>query len=243
MSAASIRTRPGISTLRYLGTSSVRCAGGKARTGTGTGTEPGPGLTGSSKLYADAAAEEGDGTAGARFADPNDAVWTGEERVQDTVLRMLMDKYKPLRVHTHTPVQDKLQSVQQPQQPGPAPQSWPHPKPQPQPQPQHEDGRRLPKTPDNKPWRAVYVQPAVLGNAGPTPSVHYGKLLQPKSAAQKLKDAGIKLPLDDAKVSCPPIPQTTTTTRDEERFTRSRSRSGHETDPRGRQKDGADRQD
>ena len=60
------------------------------------------GLTGSDKLLSDAlrleAEEEASLSSRSRQPDPNDPVWTGEERVQDTVLRMVMDKYKPLRI-------------------------------------------------------------------------------------------------------------------------------------------------
>ena len=53
----------------------------------------------SDKLFADAAREEAQqGARRPRLSmDPQDPVWTGDERLEDTVLRMLMDKYKPLR--------------------------------------------------------------------------------------------------------------------------------------------------
>ncbi|CAO1616072.1 unnamed protein product [Jaminaea pallidilutea] len=76
---------------------------------------------------------------------------------------------------------------------------------------QYEEGRFLPKTPDNQPWAAVYVRPShagsMVGDAA-VPSVYYGKLLKAgvggsmKSASQRLKDLGVNpasLPLDDAK--------------------------------------------
>ncbi|CAO1618850.1 unnamed protein product [Parajaminaea phylloscopi] len=73
----------------------------------------------------------------------------------------------------------------------------------------HEEGRFLPKTPDNQPWNAKYVRPSHAGSheGGETvPSVYYGKLLRlegsTKSTTQKLRDLGINastLPLDDAK--------------------------------------------
>jgi DnaJ family protein C protein 28 len=60
----------------------------------------------SSKLFADAAREESDasthslpkrrGPVRGAFAGP-DEPWTGDESMQDAVLRMLVDKYKPLR--------------------------------------------------------------------------------------------------------------------------------------------------
>ncbi|GMK56789.1 hypothetical protein CspeluHIS016_0306290 [Cutaneotrichosporon spelunceum] len=60
-------------------------------------------LTGSAKLFADAAAEEraeADAAAKssrAHLVDSQGPIWTGEEAQSDTVLRMLVDKYKPLR--------------------------------------------------------------------------------------------------------------------------------------------------
>lgn len=78
------------------------------------------------------------------------------------------------------------------------------------------DGRRLAKTPDNKPWLAVYVNPftgVTSGGAASQPSVYYGKNLAAISSSTKkgraatarakdrLRMAGIRtdqLPLDDA---------------------------------------------
>lgn len=73
---------------------------------------------------------------------------------------------------------------------------------------QHEDGRFLPKTPDNQPWNAIYVRPAHAGSKGgeSVPSIYYGKLLRlqgtTKSTSQRLRDLGVNpssLPIDDAK--------------------------------------------
>ncbi|PWN30622.1 hypothetical protein BDZ90DRAFT_229633 [Jaminaea rosea] len=79
----------------------------------------------------------------------------------------------------------------------------------------YEEGRFLPKTPDNSPWLARYVRPSHAGSAegADVPSIYYGKLLKPggirgnssgtmKSTSQRLKDLGVNpasLPLNDAK--------------------------------------------
>lgn len=77
-----------------------------------------------------------------------------------------------------------------------------------------EEGRFLPKTPDNSPWLARYVRPSHAGSVdgADVPSIYYGKLLKPgglrgssgsmKSTSQRLKDLGVNpasLPLNDAK--------------------------------------------
>ncbi|SPO31137.1 uncharacterized protein UTRI_05216_B [Ustilago trichophora] len=192
--------------------------------------ESSSGLTGADKLLAEAlqqeAEEEASLAAKSRVQDPNDPIWTGEERVQDTVLRMVMDKYKPLRIRlgdeSKDPADEKIRAgIQTPSSPGAA-------------APdleggsrlfvdpvvgegQHEDGRKLPKTPDQKPWRAVYVRPAHLLGSGATkdsPSIYYGQFLKSSSSSMagkggasselrsKLEAAGVNvsaLPLDDPK--------------------------------------------
>ncbi|KAJ7034708.1 hypothetical protein C8F04DRAFT_956028 [Mycena alexandri] len=66
---------------------------------------------GSAKLFADAAREEEESDSAVprriheRLEEPN---WTGDERIEDTVLRMLVDKYKPLRTGTIQTAEQKL---------------------------------------------------------------------------------------------------------------------------------------
>ncbi|KAI3484826.1 hypothetical protein L1887_51880 [Cichorium endivia] len=87
-----------------------------------------PDLTGADKLLDDAQRlEDEERRALAKKTqgpNPNDPAWTGEERVQDTVLRMVMDKYKPLRIRgdeSKDPADEKIrQGIQQPSAPGPA---------------------------------------------------------------------------------------------------------------------------
>jgi hypothetical protein len=69
----------------------------------------------SSKLFADAAHEERTGASatptrtgihrGTTSEHPN---WTGDESVEDAVLRMLVDKYKPLRSGTIRTAEEKM---------------------------------------------------------------------------------------------------------------------------------------
>ncbi|CAK5278014.1 unnamed protein product [Mycena citricolor] len=73
-------------------------------------------LVGSAKLFADAALEEeqpGPSAPSKRLQDilaeqPN---WTGDERIEDTVLRMLVDKYKPLRSGTIQTAEQKMKKA------------------------------------------------------------------------------------------------------------------------------------
>jgi DnaJ family protein C protein 28 len=68
-------------------------------------------LTGSAKLHADAALEESTPRPKSQLLtalESEQENWTGEERVQDAVLRMLVDKYKPLRTGTIRSADEKL---------------------------------------------------------------------------------------------------------------------------------------
>ena len=67
----------------------------------------------SSKLFADAEHEERAGATPTRAAvlpgtAPEQPNWTGDERIEDTVLRMLVDKYKPLRTGTIQSAEEKM---------------------------------------------------------------------------------------------------------------------------------------
>lgn len=210
--------------------STRRVSSSSPRTNSTTGPHPSANaetqaLTGSDKLVAEAvrleAQEEATLAKKARRQDPNDPIWTGEERVQDTVLRMVMDKYKPLRIgladQGKDPADEKIKAgIQTPTSPGlPTRDSGSGLFVRPGTQGAHEGGRKLPKTPDEKPWRAVYVRPAHLLGAGTgedefTPSIYYGQFLNESKlvatagsqARNKLKAAGVNvaaLPIDDAK--------------------------------------------
>ncbi|CBQ69082.1 conserved hypothetical protein [Sporisorium reilianum SRZ2] len=191
------------------------CLDSASRGEASTSSSSSEGLTGSDKLLQDAlrleAEEEAALSKQSRSQDPNDPMWTGEERVQDTVLRMVMDKYKPLRIRVgdehKDPADSKIKAgIQVPSTPGSvaadgAGSQFFVP---PGVEGAHEDGRKLPKTPDAKPWRAVYVRPAHLSAAADdfVPSIYYGQFLASSSsdARAKLKAAGINtVPTHDPK--------------------------------------------
>ncbi|KAN0064284.1 hypothetical protein ACQY0O_002415 [Thecaphora frezii] len=73
-------------------------------------------------------------------------------------------------------------SADQPAQPPPPPLHPPQPRPHLAPNLDDGDTRNLPKTPADKPWRAVYVQPSHLGGTG-SPRIHYGHLLESHSSS------------------------------------------------------------
>ncbi|KAL0571428.1 hypothetical protein V5O48_010544 [Marasmius crinis-equi] len=71
----------------------------------------------SDKLFSDAAREESSGetirqkSAHLAFLENRDENWTGDESIQDAVLRMLVDKYKPLRSGTIQTAEDKMKKT------------------------------------------------------------------------------------------------------------------------------------
>ena len=141
----------------------------------------------SDKLFADAAREEAQ--QGARrlrmCMDPAEPVWTGDERLEDTVLRMLMDKYKPLRqqVSMRTAESNRLRQSQKPTlRPTDS---------------LRETAPKAPYTPPGQPWNAVFVRPSHA--TAEEPRVYRGKYMDvspPKSdMAQHLARKGIALSL------------------------------------------------
>ncbi|KIM76339.1 hypothetical protein PILCRDRAFT_77840 [Piloderma croceum F 1598] len=76
------------------------------------------GPTGSGKLFADAVLEEAEDHANnnaskshLQFLENQHVNWDGEERMEDAVLRMLVDKYKPLRGGTIRTAEEKLKQT------------------------------------------------------------------------------------------------------------------------------------
>ncbi|XP_006456854.1 hypothetical protein AGABI2DRAFT_212040 [Agaricus bisporus var. bisporus H97] len=74
----------------------------------------------SDKLFADAALEEEESSKGTdnktksqtlNLLGQEDENWTGDERIQDAVLRMLVDKYKPLRGSRIVTAEEKLKQA------------------------------------------------------------------------------------------------------------------------------------
>lgn len=124
--------------------------------------------------------------------DPHDPVWTGDERLEDTVLRMLMDKYKPLRRQESRQAAESSR-LKQAQKPTLRPIDS-----------RRESAPKKPYTPPGQPWNAVFVRPSHA--AAEEPRVYRGKymgLRPPKSEmAQHLARKGIspsQLALDDRK--------------------------------------------
>lgn len=148
----------------------------------------------SDKLFADAAREEAQqGARRPRLSmDPQDPVWTGDERLEDTVLRMLMDKYKPLRQQVSMRAAESSR-LRQSQKPTLRPTES-----------RREMAPKTPYTPPGQPWNAVFVRPSHA--AAEEPRVYRGKYMDvspPKSdMAQHLARKGIapsQLALDDRK--------------------------------------------
>lgn len=79
------------------------------------------GRSGSAKLFADAEREEAEeranesqrraSAARISFLENKDSNWNGEESMQDAVLRMLVDKYKPLRSGTVRTAEEKIRQL------------------------------------------------------------------------------------------------------------------------------------
>ncbi|KAJ7902707.1 hypothetical protein B0H14DRAFT_3103799 [Mycena olivaceomarginata] len=123
---------------------------------------PNGALTGSAKLFADAAQEEAESESAAPQrvpAKPDDLNWTGDERLEDTVLRMLLDKYKPLRTGTIQTAEQKLRKspprVQEyrPDTPSPSPVNSPPPGSS------WADVPLLAGSADHRPWHTEFKVP------------------------------------------------------------------------------------
>lgn len=79
------------------------------------------GPSGSAKLFADAAREEAEERpnpslrkSNLPFLENKHTNWDGEERMEDAILRMLVDKYKPLRGGTIRTAEEKLKQTPPP---------------------------------------------------------------------------------------------------------------------------------
>ncbi|KAH9973004.1 hypothetical protein BGW80DRAFT_1310992 [Lactifluus volemus] len=146
----------------------------------------------SSKLFSDAEREEpttgerrasvggGGALPGSRVV-PEHPNWTGDERIQDAVLRMLVDKYKPLRTGTIQTAEDKIRRLAAPTLSASAPQHSstsmsetgpplpPSLSPSPPPPP-HPDEPLLPAVEGHKPWLTTFKAPSHA-----KASIHYGQ--------------------------------------------------------------------
>ncbi|KAF7329000.1 DUF1992 domain-containing protein [Mycena venus] len=134
--------------------------------GIGLNSHPTGGLTGSAKLFADAAREEveSESTASPRVPQhPEEPNWTGDERIEDTVLRMLVDKYKPLRTGTIQTAEQKLRKspsrVQQYHPDAPPLDPAPPPPSSLPPGSSWADVPLLPGSADHRPWHTEFKVP------------------------------------------------------------------------------------
>ena len=122
----------------------------------------------------------------------NDPVWYGDERLEDTVLRMLMDKYKPLRLNT---AESNERSIHL-KVPKPTSRSLFV-----QERPRKETRCVRPYTPPGQPWNAVFVNPTESTDIDMPIKRGRIKTTPPKSKmAEKMERLGItpcQLPLDD----------------------------------------------
>jgi len=144
----------------------------------------------SDQLFLDAEKEERDIKLKERHGwSVDDPVWTGDERLEDAVLRMLMDKYKPLRSGKSSRETEKgrLSNLQKSSE-------------RPLSSIEERQAPTKPYTPEGQPWNAVFVTPTHA--RADAPKVYRGRYLNvevPKSdMAKKLDSMGLsstQLPL------------------------------------------------
>ncbi|KAH9968156.1 hypothetical protein BC827DRAFT_1122268 [Russula dissimulans] len=139
----------------------------------------------SSKLFADAEREERmsqAGTPSPRLAVPGRTAsehpnWTGDERVEDVVLRMLVDKYKPLRTGALQTAEEKLRrappqvTVEQPATSLMAASEGPSTTLSSHPQVHRVEEPLLPAVEGHKPWLTTFKVPSHA-----TASIRYGHI-------------------------------------------------------------------
>ncbi|KAJ7074494.1 hypothetical protein C8F01DRAFT_26229 [Mycena amicta] len=131
--------------------------------------------TGSAKLFADAVKEEAEEKI-RRVVVEQQPNWTGDERIEDTVLRMLVDKYKPLRSGTVQTAEQKIHHAAQNHNPQPVVlpsgvSSW------------SAVPLLPPGPPNHKPWDTVFKAPDVT-----SPSVRHARISQSDPAPRKDHD-------------------------------------------------------
>ncbi|KAJ6602483.1 hypothetical protein DFH09DRAFT_1124958 [Mycena vulgaris] len=144
--------------------------------------------TGSAKLFADAAQEEEQLPAPRAHTRPEEPNWTGDERIEDTVLRMLVDKYKPLRTGTIQTADQKLRKapsrVQEYHPDAPMPVHVNTPVNAPPPGASWASVPLLPPgPPDHRPWHTEFKAPAHA-----TPSIRSARFPLPAHAPRGTAD-------------------------------------------------------
>lgn len=191
---SSVRTR---SLLRFrslaLPSSCPRYSRGYAQNSTKRHHEQQPDRTASSKLFADAAREEVEEVEAARkrssvtpMLESQNENWTGDEPVEHAVLRMLVDKYKPLRGGPIRTAEDKLKHAPPAVRGQDTPQVMEdlastlvgrtEAEVRETPVRQYVPGEPiLPGTPGHQPWHTTFTVPSHA-----TSSIRYGNIPPPK---------------------------------------------------------------
>ena len=131
----------------------------------------------SSKLFADAEHEEQADAAPTRSAvlqgtTPEQPNWTGDERIEDAVLRMLVDKYKSLRTGTIKTAEEKIHRAPPQvtaQRPEISMSGDPSAIPSSRPNVYRADEALLPSVEGHKPWLTTFKVPSHA-----TASIRYG---------------------------------------------------------------------
>ncbi|KAG6831979.1 hypothetical protein H0H87_003123 [Tephrocybe sp. NHM501043] len=144
----------------------------------------------SDKLFADAAREEAEESAQRRQSSRITALenehenWDGDERMEDAVLRMLVDKYKPLRTGTIQSADEKLKSSP----PGVRPRSQVTVRPMTPQTGSWATEPLLPSKENHQPWQTTFKVPEHA-----TSSIKHGAMLPPLPAQKSMKPT----PTDD----------------------------------------------
>src|SRR5258708_2583611 len=162
----------------------------------------------SSKLFADAEHEERGGAAPTRTGiHPGTTLkhpsWTGDERVEDAVLRMLVDKYKPLRTRAIQTAEENMHralprvSAQQPETfpvsmsegSSSIPSSF-------RSHIHRAEGPLLPAVEGHKPWLTTFKVPSHA-----TASIRYGQYPgSPSSSTSSTRRSAQSSPVDDDRM-------------------------------------------
>ena len=165
----------------------------------------------SSKLFADAEHEEDADRARARAAPPRTTTrirtelehpnWTGDESTEDAVLRMLVDKYKPLRTGTIRTAEEKMRrtppqvAAQQPEtRPLSIMDNDPAASSLSQSRGYRADEPLLPAVEGHKPWLTTFKVPSHA-----TASIRYGHFSpagSPSSSESPMRNSAQNRPVD-----------------------------------------------
>ncbi|KAF7313238.1 DUF1992 domain-containing protein [Mycena kentingensis (nom. inval.)] len=127
----------------------------------------------SAKLFADALKEEAERKVRRVVLDEQPPNWTGDERVQDTVLRLLVDKHRPLRSGTIQTADEKIRNTMKSFNPvhlPPGETSW-------------SSVPLLPGSAEHRPWHTEFTAP-VLG----APSIRHARAMPSRKGGDNSSD-------------------------------------------------------